>query len=88
MTWSIQSIGKASAVRSDIADQVSRINCAEPEASILANTAKSIDLALESFPASYAVKVTASGSQFSPASDGSMVNQLSLTIEPIYGFKE
>lgn len=94
MSWSISIIGKASLVSEKAKVDLDKITCQEPEETIKGLVGEIIDTALLSFPASYAVRITASGSQ-SPAYTaeykpipGKMTNSVKLEIEPIYGFVE
>lgn len=89
MSWSVQAIGKAEAVRTNIAQQFDKAGaCAEPEESIRQAAKVLIDKAIEA--QSGAVKVVACGSQSFKdwnAKTG-VTNAMSITIEPQYGFLE
>ncbi|OHC35503.1 MAG: hypothetical protein A2Y50_09090 [Pseudomonadales bacterium RIFCSPLOWO2_12_59_9] len=89
MSWSVSAIGKPSAVAEKLASQFAAIKCMEPEETIKNHVASAVAVALKAFPASYAVKVDASGSQStSHAEPGVASNQLSVKIEPLWGFCE
>jgi hypothetical protein len=67
--------------------------CSEKEAvaagedlTVHAVLSAAIDDALAAFPDNMAVKVAASGSQYSPNNDGKFVNSLNVSIEPVHGF--
>ena len=86
MSWSVSAIGKPAAVAAKLAEDFARINCAQPEHTIKNAVAIAIEAGLRAYPESYAVKVEASGSQ--SASTGGIVNQLSVKIDPVWGFCE
>jgi hypothetical protein len=89
MSWSVSAIGKASAVAAKLATQFANIKCTEPEETIKNTVASAVAVALKAFPASYVVRVDASGSQSkSHADPNAATNQLSVKIDPIYGFVE
>lgn len=87
MSWSVSAVGKASAVAARITDDIARTKCSEPEETIKNNVGGVIATALGAFPPSTPVRVDASGSQ-STLDPEKPVNQLSLRIEPIWGFIE
>lgn len=68
--------------------------CSEPEESIRRSVLTIITAALSAMPATAVVKVSASGSQSATYNhdtktyDSDAVNQVSLSIEPIWGFVE
>jgi len=90
MSWSINALGKASAVAKKLATDFDRINCLEPEQTIKNQVASSVATALAAFPADFPVRVEASGSQstYGDQSGGpaTHLNQLSVKIEPLWGF--
>lgn len=86
MSWSVQAIGKPAAVAAKLAKDFTVYKCMEPEETIKGKVAEIVAVALAAFPAGAAVKVWASGSQSVVGSD--TTNQLSVTIEPIYGYVE
>ena len=92
MSWSVLSIGKAEAVRKDIANQFTRgSKCAEPEEAIRQAAREIIDKALANQASVYAVKVQASGSQVyvdyaSP--DKGTYHSLSIDVQVMHGFVE
>lgn len=91
MSWSVSAIGKASAVAAKLAADFTQVKCSEPEETIKTTVASAVATALASFPPNYAVRVEASGSQsypdFSKAPD-LKTNQLSVKIDPVFGFVE
>lgn len=91
MSWSIAAIGKISAVRTECARQVrAGGKCMEPEEGVRIAAAKLIDEALAAQDQSGAVSVSASGSQgYKNYSEKTgLNNQLSITIQPQWGFVE
>ena len=86
MSWSVSAIGKPAAVAAKVAAAFAGIKCMEPEETIKNAVASAVEAAVKAFPESYAVKVEASGSQ--SASTGGIVNQLSVKIDPVWGFCE
>jgi hypothetical protein len=88
MSWSVSAVGKPAAVAVKLAGAFTTNKCMEPEETIRQQVGQIIAKALEVFPADTAVNVSASGSQQSPKGDGKFINQLSVKIEPIYGFAE
>ena len=89
MSWSFYGTGKPHAVARKAAVELGRITCMEPEQTIKLYVGKIIETALLEFPESgAAVKVEAIGSQATDGTTGTHINQLSLTISPIYGFVE
>jgi hypothetical protein len=97
MSWSFNAIGKPSAVAAKARKELGAIQCAEPEQGIKERAIEAIELSCSALPDDNAVKITACGSQ-SPAYkmvdghykhvDGKFTNNLTLNIEPIYGFVE
>jgi hypothetical protein len=89
MSWSVQGVGRAPAVRAAIAKQFSsQGKCSEPEETVRQAAISIIDAALSGQGPSVAVKVSASGSQGTSYPSNEVQNQLSITIEPLYGFVE
>lgn len=91
MSWSVSSIGKAGAVRKEIAGQFDRQSaCAEPEESVRQAAKQLIDASLAGQDENTAVRVSASGSQsFKDWSAKTGVsNQLTISIDPQYNFVE
>lgn len=88
MSWSVNAIGKAHAVAAKLSANLASSRCSEPEETIKNIVGSAIAAALAAFPANYAVKVVAMGSQSCPDSSNpdEKTNSLSLTIEPIWGF--
>ena len=92
MSWSVAALGKAEAVRKDIAAQFTRgSKCVEPEESIRQAAAGILDKAIGNQANVYVVKATASGSQgyvdYSSPEKG-VYNSLSLNVEVMHGFVE
>jgi hypothetical protein len=91
MSWGVQAIGKAAAVRKEIARQFTTGGkCSEPEEAVRLAAAAAIDYALEAQDASNSVKVSASGSQGyrDYEKKTGVYNTLSISIEPQHGFVE
>lgn len=90
MSWSVSAIGKPVAVAAKVAKDFAAYKCAEPEETIRQMVGTAIAAALKAYPETHAVKVDASGSQQggSTGPQATYVNQLSVKIEPIYGFVE
>ena len=88
MSWSVNAIGKSAAVAASIEKQFAAHFCNEPEETVRQSARATIASALAAQTKSNtAVKVMASGSQSSYGTDG-FTNNLSITIEPQYGFVE
>ena len=94
MSWSLNAVGKASAVAKKLANDAASIQCSEPEETIKNGVAAIIATALAAYPETYAVSVSASGSQSSgysadkPSVALGRVNTLTVSISPMYGFVE
>lgn len=89
MSWSVSAIGKPSAVAAKVAKELASIKCMEPEESIKSGVAAAVAAALAAYPESGAVRVEASGSQSTDRdAPGIATNQLSVKIEPLWGFVE
>lgn len=90
MSWSVAAIGKPAAVAAKLEKDFANIQCLEPEQSIKNAVASAIAAGLAVFPPNAAVRVEASGSQYVPDSRklGELQNQLSVKLEPLYGFVE
>jgi hypothetical protein len=87
MSWSVSATGKAAAVAAKVAADLSKIKCAEPEETIKNAVGSAIAAGLAVFPPDVPVKVSASGSQ-SDRGSGQLTNQLSVDMQPIWGFIE
>lgn len=89
MSWSFTCTGKtaAAAVAVKAKEELARYRCAEPEETIKAKVSDVIETCLAAFPEQSAVTIKAYGSQ-SVVADGKAINNLSITIEPLYGFVE
>ena len=91
MSWSVGAIGKPRAVATKIAADLNNNKCMEPEETIKGIVGNAIAEALKAMPESSAVQVEASGSQsqadYKDSSKG-FTNQLSVKIQPLYGFAE
>lgn len=92
MSWSVNAVGKAPAVARAIEEQFDRQGkCAEPEETVRISARAVIAAALKAQGDNVIVKVAASGSQGmynwnkEPKENS---NQLSISIDPIYGFCE
>lgn len=90
MSWSVNAIGRASAVAKKLKSDFERIKCSEPEETIKNTVAVAVTAALDAFPPDTAVKVEASGSQYCPDSTkpDQKFNNLTVKLEPLYGFVE
>ena len=90
MSWGVQAVGKVPAVRAQLATEFAKNPCSEPEETVRQSAAATIDAALAAQDPTNVVKVTAGGSQsFKNYSEQTGVsNNLSLSIEPLYGFVE
>ncbi len=90
MSWSVNAVGKPLAVAVKLAKDFAGNKCNEPEETIRQIVGTAIAAALKAYPETHAVKVDASGSQQggSTGPQPTYVNQLSVKIEPIYGFVE
>lgn len=90
MSWSVNAVGKSTAVAVKLAGDFGRIKCAEPEETIKNTVWSAIEAALLVFPPTQAVRVEASGSQYAPDSTkpDEKTNSLTVRLEPIFGFVE
>lgn len=90
MSWSVARLGKAAAVRAKLAEDFAKINCSEPEQTVKSRVAEAVDAALAVFPTGVAVKVEASGSQWTPDSTKpeEKQNSAKLEITPLGHFTE
>jgi len=91
MSWSIYRLhGKPAAVAAEVAKQLQNSKCSEPEESIKTLAGVIIAKSLEHFPPDQPVSITASGSQSVPTHEkpNEAVNQLLITIDPLWNFKE
>lgn len=87
MSWSISAVGKPAAVIKSVTARLNAIKCKEPEETIKASVGEIITTALAAFPEEYAVQVDANGSQTDAQGEpGKVINNLSFTIKPLYGF--
>ncbi len=92
MSWSVSGVGRAAAVAQKLQKDCAAIKCTEPEETIKNSVATIIATALAAYPEGSAVSVSAMGSQspgYDPANLGAvlgMVNSLSVSISPLYGF--
>jgi hypothetical protein len=91
MSWSVAAVGKAAAVKTEIARQFAvGSKCLEPEETVRQSAAVVMDAALAAQDPTMAVKASASGSMtfknWDNRTGGS--NNLSISIEPLYGFIE
>jgi hypothetical protein len=83
MSWSIDVVGRASAVASKVSEQLAIYKCQEPEETIKRQVGEIVVTACSTMGPNGAVRVTASGSQYTTGEIST--NSLSLKIEPIYG---
>lgn len=89
MSWSVQAVGKAPAVALKIeSDFTAMSKCMEPEEGVKQAVRAAISVALAAQDPKTAVKVSASGSQSTNYPDNTFRNQLSVSVEPMYGFVE
>ena len=90
MSWSVNAVGKPSAVMVKLANDFGLIHCQEPEESIRQSIARAIANALALYPPASAVRVEASGSQHAPdhTKPQEKINSLRVLIEPVHGFIE
>lgn len=89
MSWSVNAVGNAAAVAVKLAADFERIKCSEPEETIKNTIASAVATALAAFDAKTPVEVKASGSQSISASSDApsvAVNQLQVSIQPLWGF--
>lgn len=92
MSWSVNAVGRPQAVAAKIKKDLAAITCSEPEETIKNAISSVIATAVEAYPESYAVSVSASGSQgpgYDPDKTGApmgQVNNLHVNISPLYGF--
>lgn len=84
MSWSLSVIGRAADVAQKAAEALEKQHCSEPEQTIKAQVGSAIATALGAFPANWAVKVDANGSQWHIDASGTAVNSLSLTVSPFW----
>ena len=88
MSWSVSAVGKPVAVAEKLAKDFAKIQCQEPEETIKNHVAAAIAAGLSAFPPMLTVSVRASGSQSVNPHTCGTANQLSVTLEPLYGFVE
>jgi hypothetical protein len=89
MSWSVSAVGRASAVASKLAGDFANSKCSEPEETIKNTVASAVASALSAFPPNTPVRVAASGSQSQPDhAKPEKVNQLTVSIEPLWNFLE
>ncbi len=86
MSWSVLAIGKAPAVRAEIAKQFANASkCVEPEETLRQGAAQLIDASLEAQASHSDVRVAASGSQYSDYPSAyplkGLKNQLTIAID-------
>lgn len=89
MSWSVGAVGKASAVRKEIAAQFQRgSKCIEPEETIRQHVKALLDASLAGQGTEVAVRVIASGSQsYTQESDPKKTNNTAtITIENLWNF--
>lgn len=92
MSWSVSAVGRVGAVAQKVEKDIAAIKCSEPEETIKNGIGGIIAHALAAYPQSYAVTVSASGSQspnYDPSNPGvrsGVINSLNVSISPLYGF--
>ncbi len=87
MSWSVQAIGKAPKVLTEIAAQFSAAGkCSEPEETVRKKAESVVCEAIAAQDPSTVIRVSASGSQSTVS--GAVSNYLTISIEPQYGFVE
>lgn len=86
MSWSFYKVGNPATVLVEARKDLAHYKCAEPEEAIKAKVLEILEISLSKFPADLPVKVQASGSQSTKESSQEAANNLSFTIEPLYGF--
>lgn len=97
MSWSFYAVGKPAAVLAKARVEFGKIHCSEPEETIKGKVLNILEASLLAMAECTAVKIEAAGSQ-SPgyvssdggykAAEGKFSNNLTLKIEPIFGFVE
>jgi hypothetical protein len=90
MSWSFSGMGKPLAVMAKARKDLSQYKCLEPEEAIKNHILDIIDLSLSAYPSNAPVRIEASGSQHKPdsAKPDTAINNLSVSINPLYGFIE
>jgi len=86
MSWAYRGTGMPQAILRAMNEQLQRQKCSEPEETIKNEVLEVAETCLEAFPPDHPVDVEASGSQSSIGGEGVAVNQLTLTIKPLWGF--
>jgi len=86
MSWSVGAVGKAPAVRGVIAKQFAGSKCTDLEEKVRLAAAAFIDASLAVQDENVAVKVSAQGSQSTDSNTRVISNQVTIAIEPIFGF--
>lgn len=88
MSWSASAVGKASAVRTEIARQfATSTKCTEPEEGVRQAAITLIDVCLAAQDAGAVLKVAASGSQWTDR-EKRLRNALSINVESLGDFFE
>jgi hypothetical protein len=83
MSWSVSATGKAPAVASKIAAEISRSKCIEPEEGVKQAVGAALAAALAAQDPEQTVKVSASGHQGGDAGSGTKIsNTLHVSVEP------
>jgi hypothetical protein len=88
MSWSVGAIGKAPAVAAEIERQFNQSKCSEPEEGVRQAARSTIAAALAAQDPAIVVDISAYGSQSTDYKTNALRNQLTLKIEPRYGFIE
>jgi hypothetical protein len=89
MSYSVNESGPSQEVAEKLAEQLSKIVCAEPEETLKNMAASVISTALEAMPQDALVQVSLNGSQATDHDSegdetGTFRNTLNLTIKPIF----
>ena len=88
MSWSFSAIGKPAAIVEKARNDLIMFKCAEPEESIKAEVLHILEISLLAYPDTSCVKVLANGSQSTTKDPQRFTNNLSVSIEQVYGFVE
>lgn len=94
MSWSVSAVGKPAAVSASIERQFASTSCAEPEETVRQAARVVVAAAIAAQRPDCAVQVSASGSMSTSYNEdlktwgAPFTNQLSITVQPLYGFLE
>ena len=87
MSWSFTAVGKPKAVMDKASKEMLSSTLMEPEKIIRQAVFNILITSLSAMPDDSAVNIAANGSQWK-RDDGTALNNLSIKIEPLYGFVE